>query len=238
MPPCPRRRLRLLATATTLAVVVVFAGTPVAPAAAVSRCDALTGRDRVLSKAITVVTRTVRRASFQGRIFYGCATPRGRVFVLGRAGRAGGDPESVRTFASFMDAGPFLVVGETDIGRGDRSIADVPEFRSRSVIDVRNGRTRELWSERSASGGRCREPSDIGDPARFVIGRTGIVAGAYVPGPCDDAGGKVRIVVSVPGTPRTVIDVAEPGAIPVGSLKLRGRTVSWTNADVAMSKTV
>jgi hypothetical protein len=236
----PSRRRWMLVTIAGLAVTLTgpLSASP-ATAAVAKTCDKLTGKDLVKSPAIKVVFRIEKRARpgftpFSGRVFYGCATPRGRVREIGRRGYEGYNDGlgANLNFALVKDAGTFLIVREESVdvsGAGSESYW-------RSVIDLRTGRSRTLWSLLTAEGGDCQEASKIGDPKQFVLGRNGIVAGVYVPGSCGEDGGRTRIVVSVPGKSLKVYDSGAPKDIPAASLKLSGRTVSWIKAGVRRSK--
>ncbi|WP_354701878.1 hypothetical protein DSM112329_02217 [Paraconexibacter sp. AEG42_29] len=243
--PAPMPCLNSVTTVVLLAVLGGGAGggalSASAQAAAPARCDQLGGRNLAVgSTAIRVGFRAVKTKRADVRVYYGCAAPRGRVFELGRKGDIDLDTGATARFAVGKHAGRYLITTTY----ADGGIASLGKL-SKQVWDLRTGRTRNLYSQPTAEGDICVDGAGSGDrasyydPARFVISPAGVVAGIYRPNACGSVTG-ARLVVSVPGPGglRVVDRGATVGALPLASLSVRGRRVSWVNGGTKRSKTV
>ncbi len=123
---------------------------------------------------------------------------------------------------------------------------------TRVVIDLRSGSRRQVWLFRTAESTICTEDGEgffprpyFPRPKQFAHGRNGVVAGVYVPSRDDDfrecytPPDATVVLVSVPGQSKLrELDRGPVADIPSRSLRLSGRTVSWTHGGVARSATV
>lgn len=181
-----------------------------------SACQRLHGADLAPARTIKLVER--RGAGWTRLV--GCALPRGRVRTLGSSdGGSFGDFYAVRAVA-----GAFVLLDQ-GYGSSDRT-----EERT-SVVNIRTGRSHRIASLVALTGGATAEPSaHTTAPAAFINAR-GEAAAAVRVEPTQ-AGSPVRIVIagfSATGR-RTTLDEGSPDEIAVDSLRLRGRTVTWTHA--------
>lgn len=176
---------------------------PPASAAAPKRCDQLGGKNLVESTTIRVGYRAVQTKTSHKRVYYGCASPRGRAFKLGSNGTS--DSGSTTKFALGKRAGRFLITRTSTDDAGGAGTGKI----STQVHDLRSGARRILYDQPSAEGDVCQadpyvdgapyKDADAYGPARLVISASGVVAGVYRPDGCVPVAEGARITVSVPG---------------------------------------
>jgi hypothetical protein len=118
---------------------------------------------------------------------------------------------------------------------------------TRVVIDLRSGSRRQVWLFHTAESTTCAEEglTYFPRPKQFVLGTNGVVAGVYVPRPDDDfrvcftPSDATVVLASVPGQSKLrELDRGPVADIPSRSLRLTGRTVSWTRGAEQRSASV
>jgi hypothetical protein len=205
------------------------------------------GKSVLKTRFVRVVSRQTRDRDREKPVttFYGCDRAAGPVRRLGLTD-PNEDPSSAR-FGIVKTAGRFVLFSqfEEDSGGGTQEY-------TRVVIDLRSGSRRQVWLFRTAESTICTEDGEgffpkpyFPRPKQFVLSKNGIVAGVYVPSPddkfreCYTPSDATVVLVSVPGQSRLrELDRGPVADIPSRSLKLSGRTVSWTHGAEQRSATV
>jgi hypothetical protein len=238
---------RVAAVIALLALACAAAMSPATASGASRACGAMEGKTVVKTPSIRVVSRTApgrKRNEPSTTTYYGCDRTTGPVRRLGDTAirNPSGTNRRETTFGIVKTAGRFVLFSqfEQDSGGGTQQ-------HSRVVIDLRSGSRREVWRFVTLESTLCEEEGKayFPRPKQFVLGANGVVAGVYVPAQddkfreCFTPSDASVVLVSVPGQSKLrELDRGPVADIPSRSLKLTGRTVSWTHGAERRSATV
>jgi hypothetical protein len=235
------------AAVIALLALACAAATSSATASGASRaCKAMAGKSVVKTPSIRVVSRRTpgRNGGEPTTTYYGCDRAAGPVHRLGHTRGFDPSPSSPleAKFGIVKTAGRFVLFSQFE--------QDSPggiQQHTRIVIDLRSGSRREVWRFHTAESSTCADDRQAYFPRskHFVLGTNGVVAGVYVPSQDDEfrecytPSDATVVLVSVPGPSRLrELDRGPVADIPSRSLKLTGRTVSWTHGAEQRSATV
>jgi hypothetical protein len=174
--------------------------------------------------------RVVRRKNNDGGVdLIGCVFRKGRSRKLATTFNTDTSSESARIT---RHAGTFVAIKETS---GDQYHTS----QDLRVVDVGSRRRYTAYLQVAAPGGGGFSPHDQGvELARYLLNRRGQLAAAFETHPIDQNGytlpGSAPTKTDIAGFSsrgkRRALDSGSPADVPAASLRLKGRTVSWTHA--------
>ena len=219
---------------------------PATASGASRACAAMAGKSVVKTPSIRVVSRRTpgRNGGEPTTTYFGCDRAAGPVRRLGHTrgfGPRPSDPLEAK-FGIVKTAGRFVLFSqfEQDSPGGTQQ-------HTRIVIDLRSGSRRAVWRFHTAESSTCAEEGQayFPRPKQFVLARNGVVAGVYVPRSNDEfrecytPSDAAVVLASVPGQSKLrELDRGSVADIQSRSLKLTGRTVTWTHGAEQRSATV
>lgn len=240
MPLMPIRPRTAFATAALLALGTGAAPAP-AQAAAGPRCNQLTGTVRIRTAKIKVVAREVKDHRLAGSRLYGCALPRGKVFVVGERGTPGDNLYYNSTYSQFgVHAGTYLVVHRS-LGDGAAQTTE----QSSVVMNLRDGSERSFYEGISGEGGCGNDEgsSSRSTPPvnRLVLRANGLLAVLYAaradaPPECYPNDGQAVLTGLLENGERLTLDLAPVADIPAESVSIVGTDFRWTRAGTARTE--
>lgn len=187
------------------------------------RCEDLAGR----TVAATASARVVSRPIHAGRRYLGCVLPGGVVHPLGdaRHGRS-----ATTTLSVSAPTGRFVLVREHT--RSARS-----DFAEGRVVDLGTGGGYPVYRDLDDGDDTGAQELSTAPPVTWRLSALGVFAGVY-PDLADDytRARSVRAFAE-DGGQKLLARAAEP-EIPTASLRLSGRTVTWTEGGVARAAVI
>lgn len=197
------------------------------------RCNNLKGTQVRRTGSILVVKRKSHTfdsgTEFVGQEFLGCALPSGTVTSLGISGTTYlyDNGHRVGTYGAEnvtlgRSAGTYLLV---ELNGGSNSFT----YDTGDVYNLVHGTTNSYYDYLDDQSGDPQASSPDTAPTATALSAEGVFAGLFGPD-TNGAHGGVRVIGVTPAGKQQVLDeAATSDAIPVSSLAVTGRTVTWTN---------
>lgn len=217
----PRALLLALAAVTLIASPV-----RVAEAAPV-KCNKLTGKNLAKNGKVKVVKTRLTKARSR---FLGCVLPRGTVRPIGPilGPDEGGGSSSQRITlirGTFVTADFFVGVGQTSTTAGDSSVYNLVTGKS-YVYDAQS------------SSEEGQQFYDLGQSQRTFLDAKGRLVASYIALDVQTQTETATIAFFSATGKRTILDQGPQGTIGVSTLKLVGKTASWTSGGATRTYTL